>query len=129
MKTLEDDLARLRYHWGDAYEITQADGTLRASRRDDGSALTADAARCLSTKIHADYRARPVPRGIHLDRLLAAGKLAALVREFAAWEIESFDIGSAWIAVTRRGTLTHVLAAHDLDNLRAKLDKATAQDG
>jgi hypothetical protein len=125
---LEDGVTRLRWHWGDAYEITQAAGTFRASRRDDGSVLTADAARCLSAKIHADYLARPVPRGTHPDHFLAGGKLTALVRDFPAWEIDRFSTRPpTWVAVLRRGTFTHVLAAHDLDDLRAKLEKATAE--
>jgi hypothetical protein len=59
---------------------------------------------------------------------LAGGKLAALVRDFAAWRIECFCARPpTWVAITRRGTFTHILAAHDLDELRAKLEKATAE--
>jgi len=118
-------LADLRYHWGAAYIITQTDGTFRACRRDDGTALTADAALRLSAKIRADYMARPVPRGMHPDHPLPGGKLAALARAFAAREIERFCTRPpTWVAVLRRGTFTRVLAAHDLDDLRAKLEKA-----
>ncbi len=60
---------------------------------------------------------------------LAVPKLPALLRDFADWQIERFGISPAWVAVTRRGTFTHTLAAHDLDELRAKLAKATAEDG
>ncbi|GEM_PF-1423573 len=111
--------------------ITQADGTFRACRRDDGTALTADAARNLFAKIRADYLARPVPRGTQPDHPLPGGKLAALAGDFAAWEIDRFwTRPPTWVAVTRRGTFTHVLAAHDLDGLRAKLEQATAvEDG
>ena len=65
----------------------------------------------------------------HPDHGLAVPKLPALIRDFADWQIERFGISPAWIAVTRRSTFTHILAAHDLDELRAKLEKATAGDG
>ncbi len=53
----------------------------------------------------------------------------ALARDFAAWEIDRFCMRPpTWVAVIRRGTLTHVLAAHDLDDLRAKLQRATAEE-
>ncbi len=61
---------------------------------------------------------------------LAGGKLAALVRDFAAWEIDCFCARPpTWVAVTRCGTVTRVLAAHSLEDLRAKLERATADDG
>lgn len=52
--------------------------------------------------------------------------LPALVRDFAGWKIERAETGQAWTAVRRSGTFTHVLAAHELRELRAKLEKATA---
>jgi len=62
---------------------------------------------------------------MHPDHPLPGGKLAALARDFAAWEIERFCTRPpTWVAVLRRGTFTRVLAAHDLDDLRAKLEKA-----
>lgn len=54
-------LAGLRWHWGDAYEITWA-GVFRAVRRDNGSVLTARSAEELRMLIRADYSYRPVPR-------------------------------------------------------------------
>jgi hypothetical protein len=36
--------------------------------------------------------------------------------------------GSAWVAVTRNGSFVQVIAAHDLDELRAELKKADAED-
>jgi len=129
MTTLTTSLADLRYHWGAAYEITQAGGTFQACRRDDGTALTADATLRLSAKIRADYLARPVPRGTHPDHPLPGGKLAALAGDFAAWQIDRFCTRPpTWVAVLRRGTLTRVLAAHDLDDLRARMEKAAAGD-
>lgn len=62
------------------------------------------------------------------DAWLAPGKLAALVRDFPAWQIDRISLMPTWIAVLRRGTMTHVLAAHDLDELRSKLEKANAVD-
>jgi len=60
----------------------------------------------------------------HLDHFIAGGKLAALVRDFAG-RYECFSARPpTWVAVTSRGTFTHVLAAHDLDELRAKLEKS-----
>jgi hypothetical protein len=60
--TREDDLTDLRWHWGDAYDISVRYGMFRAVRRDDGAAVTATTAEHLLAEIHADYRARPVPR-------------------------------------------------------------------
>jgi hypothetical protein len=58
-----------------------------------------------------------------------SGKLAGLFREYGhRWEIERLDPGSAWVAVTRNGSLVQVIAAHDLDELRAELKKAEAED-
>ncbi len=63
----------------------------------------------------------------HADHGLGVPKLPALQRDFTDWQIERFGTSPAWIAVTRRGTFMHVIAAHDLDELRAKLEKATAE--
>jgi hypothetical protein len=58
----DDDLAVLRWHWGEAYEITMRGGIYRAARRDDGAVVTAPTAERLRAEIRADYLARPVPR-------------------------------------------------------------------
>ena len=58
-----------------------------------------------------------------------SGKLAGLFREFGhSWEIEQLDPGSAWVAVTRNRSFVQVISAHDLDELRAELKKADAED-
>jgi hypothetical protein len=58
-----------------------------------------------------------------------SGKLAGLFREYGhRWEIEQVDPGSAWVAVTRDGSFVQLIAAHDLDELRAELKKADAED-
>jgi hypothetical protein len=57
---------------------------------------------------------------------LAPGRLAALARDFPAWQIDRISLTPTWVAVLRRGTMTHVVAAHDLDVLRSKLEKADA---
>ena len=57
------------------------------------------------------------------------GKLAGLFHEYGhRWEIEHLDPGSAWVAVTRKGTFVQVIAVRDLDDLRAELKKAEAED-
>ena len=45
---------------------------------------------------------------------------------FPDWRIEVHELGGAWIAVRQQGRSTRVIAAHDLDTLRAKLEKAQA---
>ena len=50
------------------------------------------------------------------------GKLRALLLDYGAhWEIEQ---GAAWVACTRNGSFTHVIAAHSLDDLRTKIAAA-----
>ncbi len=55
-------LADLRWHWGDAYQISFVHGMFRAERRDDGAAVSAASASALRDLIRDDYAARPVPR-------------------------------------------------------------------
>lgn len=56
-------------------------------------------------------------------------QLRAVMRDFGpAWEIERVPPGAAWVAVTRRGSWVHVIAAHDLDTLRAKIESAQRED-
>jgi hypothetical protein len=51
------------------------------------------------------------------------------MRDFGpAWEIERVPPGAAWVAVTRRGSWVHVIAAHDLDTLRTKIESAQRED-
>lgn len=58
-----------------------------------------------------------------------SGKLAGLFREYGhRREIEQLDPGSAGVAVTRIGSFVHVIAAHDLDEPRAELMNADAED-
>jgi hypothetical protein len=50
------------------------------------------------------------------------GKLRRLLLEYGGrWEIE---LGAAWVACTRNGSFTHVIAAHSLDDLRTKIAAA-----
>jgi hypothetical protein len=58
------DVANLRHHWGDAYEISYRAGQFCAERRDDHSAVRADSADALLAAIREDYLSRPVPRDI-----------------------------------------------------------------
>ena len=52
-------------------------------------------------------------------------KFAGVLRDFGSeWEIERLDPGSAWVAVSRDGGHTRVIAAGDLDSLRASLSRA-----
>ena len=55
-------------------------------------------------------------------------QLRAVMRDFGpAWEIERVPPGAAWVAVTRRGSWVHVIAAHDLDTLRTKIESSRAR--
>lgn len=50
------------------------------------------------------------------------GKLRRLLLDYGdRWEIEQ---GAAWVACTRSGSFTHVIAAHTLDELQTKLAAA-----
>jgi hypothetical protein len=52
-----------------------------------------------------------------------------VLRDFgAAWEIERVPPGAAWVAVTRRGSWVHVIADHDLDTLRDKIEAARREE-
>jgi hypothetical protein len=54
------------------------------------------------------------------------GKLRRLLLDFGGrWEIEQ---GAAWVACTHNGSFTHVIAAHTLDDLRAKIEPADQAD-
>ena len=55
------ELADLRWHWDEAYEITW-DGRFRAKRLDDGGELEADTAAKLRELIICNYSERRVPR-------------------------------------------------------------------
>lgn len=57
-------LTDLQWHWGDAYEISRADGGEWRARRLDGLGIviTAPDAAVLQEKITADYSRCPVPR-------------------------------------------------------------------
>ena len=61
-QVIEAELDDLRWHWGDAYEVTEALGVWRAVRRDNQVALVASSAAELRSLIVADYTARPVIR-------------------------------------------------------------------
>jgi hypothetical protein len=56
-------LAALTWHWGEAYEITEAVGVWRAVRRDNQRTLVATEAEDLRDLIIKDYSKEPVPRG------------------------------------------------------------------
>ena len=54
------------------------------------------------------------------------GKLAAIVADFGGqWEVERLDPGSAWVAVSRDGHHTQIIAAEDLESLRDTLIMAS----
>jgi hypothetical protein len=54
-------IANLRWHWGEAYDITW-DRRFRARRLDDGQLLEAGTPAELRSRIIDDYAERPVPR-------------------------------------------------------------------
>ena len=50
------------------------------------------------------------------------GKLAAIMADFGGqWHVEHLDPGSAWVAVSRDGHHTQIIAADNLDSLRTTL--------
>lgn len=53
-------VANLRFHWGEAYDISWRDGAFRAVRRDDGTPVCALTYRELSETLRDDYLDRPV---------------------------------------------------------------------
>lgn len=56
-------LEALRWHWDGAYEF-RVEGAMWVAERADGlGVVTASGAEELADKVHADYVARPVPRG------------------------------------------------------------------
>ena len=55
-------LAELRWHWGEAYEITWRNGAFRAIRRDNHAAVSAAEFARIHQLIIDDYAAKPVPR-------------------------------------------------------------------
>jgi hypothetical protein len=56
------DLAQIRYHWGEAYEVGWQDGSFWFRRRDNGATLQCSTVAALLSEIRLDYGARPVPR-------------------------------------------------------------------
>lgn len=70
---------------------------------------------------HGD-RAGLAPDGMSDEQ----GKLRRVLLEYGdRWEIER---GAAWVACTRSGSFTHVIAAHSLDDLRTKIAAADQPD-
>ena len=57
------DLAQLRYHWGEAYEIGWDSGSFWFRRRDNGAMLQCSTAVALWGEIRRDYSAMPATRG------------------------------------------------------------------
>ena len=57
-------LEALRWHWDGAYEFRVEGATWIAERADGLGVITAPDAEVLADKVHADYRARPVPRDL-----------------------------------------------------------------
>jgi hypothetical protein len=58
----DEALDSLSWHWGDAYEVSEALGVWRAVRLDNGRTLVATEAEELWDLIMADYARQPVPR-------------------------------------------------------------------
>ena len=55
-------------------------------------------------------------------------QFVGLPDKFADWQVEPHADGAAWIAVRREGTAVRVIAGHDIPGLRAKLERASAED-
>lgn len=58
------ELNNLRYHWGEAYEISWGSGVWRAVRMDNRVSLVATAPEELRELMISDYASHPVPRDI-----------------------------------------------------------------
>jgi len=56
------DLANLRGHWGEAYEIAWGNGMFGAERRDNHASVSTGTAAQLRRLIREDYSANPVRR-------------------------------------------------------------------
>jgi hypothetical protein len=81
----------------------------------------------------AQRRPPPAPRLVLTAGTVAAlrellqhgydtGKLAAIMADLGGrWHVEHLDPGSAWVAVSRDGHRTQIIAAEDLDILRDTL--------
>ena len=70
------------------------------------------------TRDSRDERGGLAPEGVSDEQ----GKLRGLLLDYGGrWEIEQ---GAAWVACTRNGSFTHVIAAHSLDDLRTKIAAA-----
>jgi hypothetical protein len=114
--TSPDDAASLTallYDYGGLWQITKTPQGYRAQRRP----VTAPPAIFTAKTVLA-------LRGL-LEHGYDTGKLAAIVRDFGSqWEVERLDPGSAWVAVSRDGSHTRVIAASELDSLRSCLDRA-----
>lgn len=57
-----DALEDLRWHWGEAYQISAHGRQWEARRRDTSALLTASAPDSLRDQIITDYLSQPVPR-------------------------------------------------------------------
>jgi hypothetical protein len=55
-------LASLRFHWGDAYEITWQDSMFQAARRDGGPPVQSPTHTGIGELIMENFLARPVPQ-------------------------------------------------------------------
>ena len=107
--TSPDDAANLTallYDYGGLWQIAKTPQGYRAQRRP----VTASPAVLTAETV-------PALRGL-LEHGYDTGKLAVLMRDFAQWEIERLDPGSAWVAVIRDGDPAQVITAADLDTLR-----------
>src|ERR1035438_6785477 len=115
--TSPDDAANLTallYDYGGLWQIAKTPQGYRAQRRP----VTASPAVLTAESV-------PALRGL-LEHGYDTGKLAVLMRDFAQWEIERLDPGSAWVAVSRDSSHTHVITASDLDTLRTSLGRAAS---
>lgn len=113
--TSPDDAANLTallYDYGGLWQIAKTPQGYRAQRRP----VTASPAVLTAETV-------PALRGL-LEHGYDTGKLAVLMRDFAQWEIERLDPGSAWVAVIRDGDPAQVITAADLNTLRISLGRA-----
>jgi hypothetical protein len=111
----ERQLSDLRWHWGEAYEFSWADGRYLAARRDTGEALACQTGEGLFALVMTDHERSPVPRE-------ADEYPQAVADDYPGWEVG--HAGGRWTARCPALTLHASTAA----GLRAAIERAICGD-
>ena len=133
-----DELDELRFHWGEAYDISADGGVYTAQRRDGrGDVLADPVPEGLRLRIQADYEAMPVPRDAAVNGggqqrgVSDADEDRALDALALAWghAYEIYVVGGQWQA-WREGTGDEdVLTGSTPDELNAVIRADCARGG